>query len=364
MSRRRAALVPFAVAEEFHPDERRGYHGRWVMGGGHHARLLPRESAPQNTHRGMKADAQVRYEGGVARMSSATRGMLAKVFTAGERIQRPHTQPHADVNKLYEVAQPHQGLFEGILDRGKGISKRLGGRVQSTTTPAAFEKAKADVQNHPDKPHVIIAALKGKDRATDKVKNKYLGDARKLTDIVRGTVLVPHVDDLPAALFAIRKELPKGWTIVSPTNRFVHEHRDHVNTGHLNGYRDISFLIRSPTGFHAELQVNTTHMWIAKEAGVGHALYEDRRRIVEAAHAEGRSLTAAELHKVTKRRRRFMTGRCCRARVSDPRRCGDKIGIERRWRDGRDTVLSHGRSGARQGPRERSGGAGGLQRAC
>lgn len=78
----------------------------------------------------------------------------------------------------------------------------------------------------------------------------------------------------------VRDALPKGWTVHAPENRFVQGRRgDRVNTGDLNGYRDISMILRSPKGFNVELQVTTTHMLNAKN--VGHKLYEKRRLIVE-----------------------------------------------------------------------------------
>jgi hypothetical protein len=305
---------PFELlTEAFHADELRGFGGKWV---GHGAtKALASRSADRDVPgvpvakvvstalssgpRGSRPIGDERYAGGVRRMSQETRSKLMNAFTPAERGAAKTPQPHTDVGKLFETAKPRQAAFERILDLGKGISKRLGASVQSTATPEDFEKAKRDIAANPDKPHVIVAAMKGKARATDKVNKKYGGDASRLTDVVRGTVLVPHVDDLPKAIEAIRAELPKGWTISHPENRYVHGAKgDKVNVGTTSGYRDIAVLLRAPDGFQSELQINTTHMWLAKEVQGGHGTYEVTRAIHEQAHSEGRDLTPTEAQRI------------------------------------------------------------------
>lgn len=284
------------LTEGFVTGELRNFRGEWEGGGAHVARLTPHSVAPIRSSRGPGLPSERRYGGGVARMSSDTRSRLSGMFTAAERktaAVKPQ-QPSKDLNELYRSAPAHQREFEGILSR---VQRELGAARHSTATADDFRDAQAKVAQGAAKPHVIVAALKGKDRASEKVRDKYGGDARRLTDLVRGTVLVPHVDDLPKSIEAIRKSLPKGWTISNPENRFTQESGDKVNTGALgSGYRDVAVLLRAPDGFHAELQINTTHMWVAKEVSGGHTLYEQRRQIAE--QATHRALTGQEVNRI------------------------------------------------------------------
>lgn len=314
---RRLAAIHRAEAvlelKGFNPRQLRDRLGQWTSGGAS-ATTTTRPTSPQRGRRpstdlapetllgrgtrlrGRKPASQVRYEGGVHRISQPTRKRLLNAFTERERSQLKGTQPTSDLDELYRISEPVQSHFEQILDRGRGIAKRIGADVQSTASEEDFNRAKQAVDANPDGSYVIVAARKGKARAKEKADGKYGGDASKLTDIVRGTVLVPHVDDLPGALDAIRSEMPDGWTIEAPENRFVYQPGDSVNTGDLKGYSDISLLMTSPDGVRTELQVNTTRMWIAKEVDVGHALYERRRAITERAAAAGRDLTPTEVH--------------------------------------------------------------------
>lgn len=269
---RRLGPFDLIVSEAFHADEMRGRGGKWVASG-----------------HGVTA---ARYEGGVARLSAGTRSKMQSMFTLAEASSSKAPQPHSDLDKLYTAAEKRHAEFVGILN---GVGKRLGATVHDRRTPEGKAAAKAAAVTHADRSHVVVAELKGKDRAKQKVDGKYAGDASKLGDVVRGTMLVPHVDDLPAAVAAIRQELPAGWSIVAPENRFLHGRRgDKVNVGPTSaGYRDMALMLRAPDGFHTELQINTTHMAAAK-SGVGHKLYAQTRVIREAAHAGGRDLTARE----------------------------------------------------------------------
>lgn len=249
--------------------------------------MMPAAPSPKRAYK----DSELRYEGGVPRMSPATREKLKGAFTPAERAARDVAQPHKDFNRLYDKAALQQHAFEGVM-------KRVG-RVMGAPVRKDFEASKQAVQADPDKPHVVIGALKGRARAQEKVDADYQGHAEQLTDLVRGTVLVPHADDLADAVATVRKSLPSGWTIVKPKNRYVHEFGDKTNSGELpSGYRDISLLLRAPNGFLHELQINTTHFWHAKEIGGGHTIYEMTRAIEAAVAKSQRQMTRAEFYRI------------------------------------------------------------------
>lgn len=286
-------LDPFdLVAEAFDPGEIRDFRGRWEGGGAHRFRLSPSMVVPGKQANRMGSPADRRYGGGVGRMSAHTRSRLSRVFTSRETATAEHKpqQPSRSLEDLYKVAPERQKQFEAILGR---VEKALGAKHHSTASSEDFRRAQGAIAGATHESHVVVGGLKTRGRAEEKVREKYAGDARRLTDMVRGTVLVPHVDDLAGAIEAVRASLPIGWTITNPENRFVHESGSKVHTGALgSGYRDVAVLLRSPDGFHAELQINTTHMWVAKEVSGGHALYEQRRVIAE--QANSRKLTDGE----------------------------------------------------------------------
>ncbi len=134
---------------------------------------------------------------------------------------------------------------------------------------------------------VLIADLKGEERAAEKVETEPDGWAG-LKDIVRGTVAVDSLDQLPEVLDLLRQS---GMTLARrPKNRFA-EPTD-------EGYRDIMLNIEMPGGHIAELQVNTKKMIMAKDEA--HVHYEEIRTLTEAAKKEGRSLSPNEGKRVDK----------------------------------------------------------------
>lgn len=206
-----------------------------------------------------------------------------------EKNAPKRVQPTSDGDELFTKAAEALGGFQEVLDLGQGVTKALGAKVSKS------DDAVAD----PNSTHVIIAPLKGRERSDEKVASKYGGDYSRLGDVVRGTVVVPKLSDLPGAVDAIRSEaLKRGWKIHAPENRFAFEEGSHVNTGPLaSGYRDAAIQLVSPSGIVTELQINTAPMFAAK-ADKGHKLYEDERSIIARAQLAGRELTPEEHTKV------------------------------------------------------------------
>jgi hypothetical protein len=101
----------------------------------------------------------------------------------------------------------------------------------------------------------IVAPLKGEGRATAKVEGDYGGDWGKLKDMVRGTLAVRTLADLPAAI-----ERAKAAGV-----KFAAEPKNNFANPTTAGYRDINALVELPNGVVAELQFNTEAMLVAKE---------------------------------------------------------------------------------------------------
>lgn len=199
---------------------------------------------------------------------------------AAESLPRAATQSVKSEAGVFAAAKAAQPAFEQMLDRGKGLSARIGAEVCSPDSPAGFEAAL-------NKPGIaiIIAPLKSEARAARKVNDDYGGDWSQLRDVVRATVAVDTVDQIPTALHAMREEMAEhGWTLAAkPKNRFEKTSSD--------GYRDINLSVRAPSGHICEVQINTKAMIRAKE-GQGHKLYEQWQAAGDA--AKGRDMTPAE----------------------------------------------------------------------
>lgn len=124
-------------------------------------------------------------------------------------------------------------------------------------------------------PFLLVAPLKGMERASEKVAAKYKGDWARLTDVVRGTVSVPKARQVRTVVSALRSGLrAHGWSIEPKSLE------DKYASPTPAGYRDVAMLLRAPNGQLCELQVNTHSMWYAKESK-GHKMYEEYRRLSE-----------------------------------------------------------------------------------
>lgn len=185
---------------------------------------------------------------------------------------------------VYSFAELHKPSFDAGLDSGKGVDRALGGKAVRPHNEAEF----LDALKQPG-PVVIIPDLKGKKRAAEKVNNKYGGDWSQLTDVVRGTVGVDHVADVPKAIEAVRHEMSKqGWKLASKP-------QDRMTEPLPGGYRDLLMLFEKQ-GQIAELQVNVKSMLLAKDKA--HAIYEDRRTLAESIKKEKREPSAEEAAKL------------------------------------------------------------------
>lgn len=284
-------------------EEQRGLKGPARQPGGRApatptGRGKPRGGPSRTSYEGVKAARAARTppQGGPGQSEliafdppDDTKARLAGMFTDEERNAPKATHKATTEEALFAEAAPALDAYKRLLNMGGGVAKRIGGQ---NSTP---EQALAA----PDKPHVIIAPLKGRERSREKVETKYEGDWSKLGDVVRGTIAVPTMDDLPGTIDALRTEAKKqGWKITAPENRYVYVEGDHVNTGPVPaGYRDVAVILEAPNGVVAELQINTGPMMAAKQ-NEGHKLYEVERAIYAKAARQGRPLNSQERRRV------------------------------------------------------------------
>lgn len=132
---------------------------------------------------------------------------------------------------------------------------------------------------------LIPSALKGIDRATEKVMVDYGGDASRLRDLVRATIVVDDLSQVQAAIDASVKRL-------GATSKQRNTLSLSAKSTSPDGYRDV-LMNFDVDGHTVELQVNLPGMLDAKKKA--HKLYKQQREIDARATKEDRDFTPAEM---------------------------------------------------------------------
>lgn len=145
---------------------------------------------------------------------------------------------------------------------------------------------------------VIVAPLKAKERATEKVESDYGGDWSRLYDMLRATIAVDSIKELKQAISKVKEN--GGVYAREPKNRFKRPLA--------NGYRDILINYRLPGGMIAEVQFHLKPILAAREKEK--LAYDVIRAIKAALKEEGREFlssgeTAAVAHAHAKARQLF-----------------------------------------------------------
>ena len=122
--------------------------------------------------------------------------------------------------------------------------------------------------------------LKGKPRAMEKIAGEYGGDASRIVDLSRASIVYDNFEALQAGLAALQGKVE----IVKTKNRF--------DQPTASGYRDITLNVKI-NGHVCELQLHLKQIMEVKQ-GKGHELYEKSRAIEAKELMEKRDLTAEE----------------------------------------------------------------------
>jgi hypothetical protein len=203
-----------------------------------------------------------------------------------ENFSEKPVHPHKTEDAVFSQAAETKPKYDAFVDTGEGISQAIGASVYRVNSKADFKAVLRDAENGPPGPMVVLAGLKGKKRAVEKVMSKFGGDYSRLTDVVRGSIVVDDVSQLDRVMGEIRQQAQKqGWRVSEVENRFKNPTAA--------GYRDMALRVTAPNGHVTELQVNTKAMLVAKETK-GHAMYEEARAIDAKAGLEKRPLTPEE----------------------------------------------------------------------
>ncbi|QUO26134.1 hypothetical protein KEH57_04180 [Burkholderia cenocepacia] len=139
----------------------------------------------------------------------------------------------------------------------------------------AFDRALESIAQTVDG-RAMLAALKSPARAIDKIVNDYKGDASRIKDLLRGTIVAPDVAAARDVIAAVEQRFE---TVGQSRNLFAED-----SVPPADGYRDAKFNVK--LGKHiAEIQVNVPAMIEAKKRA--HALYVDRSRLERDMDANG-----------------------------------------------------------------------------
>jgi hypothetical protein len=189
--------------------------------------------------------------------------------TLGLQGQIPHSYKTKDA--LFGSADKNLQQYLDVIDNGKGLDAILGAKSHNVGELLRSGQG-FDWKKLCETPgwHVIIAPKKGEKRATEKANDWFKGDFGFIHDIVRGTVAVDSVSEIPHVVSELQKQLGNsGWKIHQKPKNWMSDFD--------SGYRDVNVILENPDGQTSELQINTKGMLLAKEPYFGHKLYEEAR---------------------------------------------------------------------------------------
>ncbi|MCL1039403.1 RelA/SpoT domain-containing protein [Shewanella submarina] len=134
----------------------------------------------------------------------------------------------------------------------------------------------------------IVGQIKSRERAEQKVAGKLEGDASRLTDIVRGSIIADSLEDLMASFHQLEQQA----RVVQLKNRFAEPKR--------SGYRDLNLLVELPeTGMIAEVQLHLRKIADIK-SGIEHQVYQEVQGIEYRASQQSRALTELERARIVR----------------------------------------------------------------
>lgn len=182
----------------------------------------------------------------------------------GEPTGRESHKGVKDEDSAYASADTAMRQFQRALLGDNGVAKALHAEVFLADSAGAMKS----LREHPDKPVLIIAPMKGRVRAKEKAEKDANGWAG-VKDLVRGSIVVPNLDMVPKALKALKAS---GIKVARIKNRFANP---------AGAYRDMLLNMELPNGHVGELQVHIAPMIRAKDDFGGHAHYEVERSVSE-----------------------------------------------------------------------------------
>ena len=146
-------------------------------------------------------------------------------------------QPVNDLNKIYQKSEEAKPDFQKLIE---DVAMKTGGKAK-------------------------IAPLKRRERAEQKIQTDYEGDASKIKDILRASIIYKKYEQVESGL----KQLQEDTKVVALKDRFAKPTPA--------GYRDALLNIQTKNGIIAEVQLHLEPILEAKKEG--HKYYEQQREI-------------------------------------------------------------------------------------
>ena len=131
---------------------------------------------------------------------------------------------------------------------------------------------------------LIPKTLKTRDRAMEKIAADYAGDAARITDLARSSVIFKTEEQVLQAL----KMLQDNMNVIRIKNRFQSP---------VNGYRDVLLNVLMPNGHIAEVQLHLRSILETKYK-YGDEIYREIRTIEADAEQERRDITSNEAKRI------------------------------------------------------------------
>ncbi|MEP6873620.1 MAG: DUF6861 domain-containing protein [Burkholderiales bacterium] len=173
---------------------------------------------------------------------------LKEAPTAPVPVTRPSPTPSAAPQKLAQRSEPEPPPKAPVKSHTETQLDEMYAKA-----PAAKTEIDATAQKIADQTGgtVAKAPLKGRARALEKALNDYEGDASRINDLARNTVVVEQ-SQYGKAVALLEEQASKIKTIDAATDPM--------------GYSGANAVIKTQAGISAEIQVNTPEMIYAKES--------------------------------------------------------------------------------------------------
>jgi hypothetical protein len=187
---------------------------------------------------------------GITVLIAALTHATSRATSAGEKVstvKKPPPERPAKVEKLQERPKIENSRSEP----GKiGTKEKLDEMYEAAPAAKSEIDAMADNIAAKNGGRVSKVPLKSKARALEKANNDYGGDASRVTDIARNTIVVPK-EKIPSVVAALREQGAKVKEINPENDEF--------------GYSGANSKIQTGAGIQGEIQVNSPEMIFAKE---------------------------------------------------------------------------------------------------
>lgn len=186
------------------------------------------------------------------------------------------------IDKFFKGKQPNV-ISDEARAKAEAALKPMLARAQDDK--AVFDQSIIDIAREVGIGQ-MIAPLKSIGRAAEKVVIDYEGDASKIADLLRATIIVERYEDAGKVLSALVSKYGQdsiskiknktGIALEGIDAATLAKVKDQDRAG-FGGYADVSLIVKTPSGVLAEVQINVPAMMAVKDAE-GHKLYEAARQ--------------------------------------------------------------------------------------